>query len=58
MSAIDDFFYEKLEIIKNELKTARIEVLGKSGIASTELQTKKTVQIISKFMKESEDAKA
>ena len=57
MSAIDDFFYNKLDIIKKELEGVQIEPLAESGIASTELQTKETVRLISTFMKKAEKIK-
>ena len=57
MSAIDDFFYNKLDIIKRELEGVQIEPLAESGIASTELQTKETVRLISTFMKKAEKIK-
>ena len=57
MSAIDDFFYNKLDIIKKELEGVKIEPLAESGIASTELQTKETVRLISTFMKKAEKIK-
>jgi len=54
MSAIDDFFHYKLEIIKNDLQGVEIESLEESGIASTEIRTKETVDLISSFMKKIE----
>ena len=58
MSAIDDFFHNKLEIIKDDLHEVEIESLAESGIASTEIRTTETVQLISLFMKRAEITKA
>jgi hypothetical protein len=54
MSAIDDFFHYKLEMIKNDLVGVQIESLEESGIASTEIRAKETVDLISSFMKKIE----
>lgn len=54
MSAIDDFFHNKLEIIKEDLESVEIVTLAESGIASTEIQAKETVEMISLFMKRAE----
>ena len=58
MSAIDDFFHYKLEIIKNDLQGVEIESLGESGITSTELCVEETIDLISSFMKKVESARA
>ena len=58
MSAIDDFFHYKLEIIKNDLQGVEIESLGESGIASTELCVEETIDLISSFMKKVESVRA
>ena len=54
MSAIDDFFHNKLEIIKEDLESVEIVTLAESGIASTEIRAKETVEMISFFMKRAE----
>ena len=54
MSAINDFFIDKLKIIKKDIPTARIAELGKTLIASPELDTKKTVKLLNDFMLDTE----
>ena len=58
MSAIDDFFHSKMEILKNDLEAVEIVSLGESGIASTELHARETVDLISSFMKKVEASRA
>jgi len=58
MSAIDDFFHSKMEILKNDLEATETVSLGESGIASTELHARETVDLISSFMKKVEASRA
>ena len=58
MSAIDDFFHSKMEILQHDLEAVEIVSLGESGIASTELHSRETVDIISSFMKKVEASRA
>ena len=58
MSAIDDFFHSKMEILKNDLEATKTVSLGESGIASTELHARETVDLISSFMKKVEASRA
>ena len=48
---------DEVNDIKKELEGVQIEPLAESGIASTELQTKETVRLISTFMKKAEKVK-
>ena len=52
MSAIDDFFIDQLELIKEDLPLIRTAILEESRIASTELQTEATASLIRDFIKE------
>lgn len=54
MSAEDDFFVEKVEVIAKAHPEVSTAILGRSRIASPELQTKKIVNLIKPFMKDSE----
>ena len=54
MSAVNDFFIDKLEIIKKDIPSARIAELGKTLIASPELDTKKTVKLLNDFITDTE----
>ena len=58
MSAVDDFFYNKMEILQNDLEAVEIFSLGESGIASTEIHTKETVNLVTSFMKKVEASRA
>ena len=54
MSAIYDFFIDKLKIIKKDIPSARIAELGKTLIASPELDTKKTIDLLIDFIEQRE----
>lgn len=54
MSAINDFFIDKLKIIKKDIPSARIAELGKTLIASPELDTKKTIDLLIDFIEQRE----
>ena len=55
MSAIDDFFIDKLELIKKDFPLIKTAILEKSRIASPELQTEATVRLIRDFIKKAEE---
>ena len=50
MSAVNDFFIDKLETIKKDIPSARIARLGKTLIASPELDTQLTVKLLDEFL--------
>ena len=50
MSATDDFFVGKLDRIKTDFPSARIELLGNAIVASPELDTNNTVRLLNEFM--------
>ena len=50
----NDFFIDKLKIIKKDIPSARIAELGKTLIASPELDTKKTIDLLIDFIEERE----
>ena len=58
MSAIDDFFHSKMEILQHDLEATETGSLGESGIAATELHARETVELISSFMKKVEASRA